>query len=268
MAEKKNVGQSFWGHLTELLKRVRTILYSLIICTIVAMVAPVSLDFLNFSTSNPFYPTITTLVIRNFQDKFLPAGAELLPMNPVAPLEIYMLIAIIIGLVLSFPMIAYELYKFLNPALHTHEKRTALQFVGSFVGLFIFGLALGYLFIVPTTMRTLFAFSSMLGLPARYDFAEFFSLIGFSLFLCGLIFTFPLYIVLLVKVGLLETKQVTKRRKYLYGGILILIAILDPEPGLVTEALVFVPIVILTEVSLIIAKRIEKTRARATEQSV
>jgi sec-independent protein translocase protein TatC len=89
-------------------------------------------------------------------------------------------------------------------------------------------------------------------------------MVSLSLLLSSMIFTFPIYIVLLVKVGILHTRQLTKNRKYLYGGVLILIAFLDPEPGLVTEGILFIPIIILLETSIIIAKRIEKKREAAT----
>jgi len=256
---------SFWDHLVELTKRLRMIVISLIISTVVVMTVPVTLDFAGFlSTTNPFYPTMATLVIRDFQQKFLPPEAQLLPMSPFAPLEVYMLISVVLGVIISTPVISYELYKFLNPALHKHERKAALQFVASFVGLFIFGFMLGYLYIVPTTMRTALVFSNMLGLTNLfYSFNEFFSIVSLSLFLCSMIFTFPIYIVLLVKVGILHTRQLTKNRKYLYGGVIVLIAFLDPEPGLVTEGILFIPIIVLLEASIIIAKRIEKKREAA-----
>jgi sec-independent protein translocase protein TatC len=248
---------SFLDHTKELLNRLRMILYSVIISTIIVTLMPVSLDF---SATNLFYSTVTSSVIRNLQERFLPAEAELLPLSFLAPLEVYVFVSIILGVIISLPVISYELYKFINPALYSHEKKAVLQFVVSFFGLFIFGFVLGYLYVVPATMRMLFMFSNLLNLPPKYDFAAFFSLIGFTLLLCGLIFTLPTYIVLLVKANILKTESLTKNRKYLYGVLLILIAIVDPEPGLVTEGLIFIPLVILTEISIIIAKRIEKAR--------
>lgn len=254
---------TFLEHTKELLNRFRIVLYSVVISTIIVMLMPASMDFSDFSATNLFYATITSSVIRNLQERFLPAEAELLPLSFLAPLEVYVFVSIILGVVISLPVIAYELYKFINPALYKHERKAALQFVASFFGLFLFGFLLGYLYTVPITMRMLFLFSSLLDLPPKYDFASFFSVVGFTLLLCGLIFTFPTYIVLLVKAGILETKYITKNRKYLYGVLIIMVAIVDPEPGLVTESLVFIPLVILTEVSIIIAKRIEKAREAA-----
>ena len=260
MAEDKKVDISLMDHLMELLNRSRKIIISIIIFTVVAMVMPISIDFSSFSTDNPFYPTITSFVIRNLQDKFLPAEAELLPLSFLAPLEVYVFMSLILGALISLPVIFYELFKFVSPALHVHERKVAFQFVGAFVGLFVFGFIMGYLFILPMTMRVLFLFSKLLDLPPKYDFTVFFSTIGFSLLLCGLIFTFPMYIVLLVKTGILKTTTVTKNRKYLYGGLIIIIAILDPEPGLITEGIVFIPLMILIEISILVAKRIERNR--------
>ena len=260
MAEDKKVDMSLMDHLMELLNRSRKIIISIIIFTVVAMVMPISIDFSSFSTDNPFYPTITSFVIRNLQDKFLPAEAELLPLSFLAPLEVYVFMSLILGALISLPVIFYELFKFVSPALHVHERKVAFQFVGAFVGLFVFGFIMGYLFILPMTMRVLFMFSKLLNLPPKYDFTVFFSTVGFSLLLCGLIFTFPMYVILLVKAGILKITTVTKNRKYLYGGLIIIIAILDPEPGLITEGIVFIPLMILIEISILVAKRIERNR--------
>lgn len=267
MTEKSKVEMTFWDHLTELIKRLRRILYFLIISTIVAMIFPVTLNFSGISPENPFYPTITTLVIQNFEQRFLPEGASLLPMSPFAVLEVYMFVSLILGLVISSPFVSYELYKFLNPALHKPEKKMIFQFVASFAGLFLLGFVLGYFLVVPTTVRTLFGFSSMLNLIPYYDFTEFYSMIGLSLLVCSMLFTFPIYIVLLVKAGILRTGQLTKYRKFLYGGVLILISIVDPDPTIITESILFLPIVILTEASILMGKRIEKARAKENSSS-
>ena len=251
---------SFLGHIKELLNRLRTIIMAVVISTIAVMVVPINLDFLNASAVNPYYPSIVSFTIRNIQERFLPAEAELIPLTFLAPLEVFVFVALILGIVISTPVISYEIYKFLNPALYKHERNMALQFVASFVGLFAGGFIFGYFYVVPLSIRMIFIFSDILNLPPTYAFSEFFSLVGFALLTCGLLFTLPTFLVLLVKAGILKTKSLTGNRKYLYGGLVIIIALVDPDPGLVTEALVFLPLVILTEISILIAKRIERTR--------
>jgi len=238
---------------------------AVVISTIAVMAIPISFDFSNTSAANPYYQTIASFTIRNMQERFLPADAELLPLSFLAPLEVFVFVSLILGVVISTPVISYEIYKFLNPALYKHERKMVLQFVASFVALFAGGFVFGYFYVVPLSLRTIFMFSNILELPPTYAFSEFFSLVGFALLACGLVFTLPTFLVLLVKAGFLKTKSLTGNRKYLYGFLIIVIAVIDPDPGLVTEALLFLPLVILTEISILVAKRIEDTRKKSEE---
>ena len=147
--------------------------------------------------------------------------------------------------IISIPVMSYQIYNFLQPALRKNEKRFAFQFIASFVALLIFGLVLGYQYVVPLTFRTMLMFTEAQNLAPIYNFSEFFSMVGTILLICGLIFTFPIFIYLLVKANILKTEQLTKNRKYLYGIILIGIAVLDPDPTLITEVVTFIPIIIL-----------------------
>ena len=106
MSENKKAETTFWQHLMELLYGLRKILYSLIISTIIAMVTPISLDFLRPSPSKPFYLTITSFVIKDLQNRFLTEEVELLPVTFLAPPEVYMQISFVIGIIMSLPVIS------------------------------------------------------------------------------------------------------------------------------------------------------------------
>lgn len=263
MFKKDNVGMTFWDHLTELFKRLRKSLLAFIISTIAVMVVPISFDPSNIDLSNPFYQTIASFVIQNFQERFLPEGITLIPVNFFAPLEVYFFVSLILGSAIGLPVTSYQIYNFLQPALRKNEKRFALQFIASFVALFIFGLTLGYLYVVPLTFRTMIMFTESQNLAPIYNFSEFFSMVGTILLICGSIFTFPIFIYLLVKANILKTEQLTKNRKYLYGILLIGIAVLDPDPTMITEVVTFIPIVLLMELTILISKRVEKKREAA-----
>ena len=255
---------TFWDHLSELARCFRRPLYVVIISSIFIMTVPLSIDFTNMNQLNLFDHTIASRLINDFQKRFLTESIELIPLNFFAPLEVYLFISFIIGTIISLPIAAYELYKFFSPALYKHEKDFALKFFVVFICLFAFGFVLGYLYIFPLSFSTMLSFSTLLNLSPIYNFTDFFSLLGITLLMCGLLFTFPIYIYVLVKAGILETQLLTKNRKYLYSGILIIIAILDPDPTLITEGLTFLPIVILMEISIFVSKRVEKTRKEKT----
>lgn len=260
MSDEERNGLGFWEHTRELLSRLRMVFYVLIISTIVVMVVPIQLNLANSSASDPWYQTISSFVLKKLQTDFLPPNVELLPISWLAPLEVYVYVALMLGVVISSPIMLYELYKFVNPALHQRERKTIFPFVFSFTCLFIFGFTLGYVVVVPATMRAMVLFADLLGLTPTYSFSAFFSLVVTTLLLCGFIFTFPIYIVLLVKAGIITTEQIKKNRKYIYVGAMVLIAIIDPEPGLVTETTTIIPLIALTEISILIARRFEKQR--------
>ncbi|MFX0197761.1 MAG: twin-arginine translocase subunit TatC [Candidatus Hodarchaeota archaeon] len=266
MSDEETENLTFWQHTMELLSRLRTVFYALIVSTIVVMVVPIQLNLANVSASDPWYQTISSFVIQKLQTDFLPTDVELLPISWLAPLEVYIYVSLILGVLISSPITMYELYKFINPALYQHERKTVFPFVISFTCLFIFGFTLGYVVVVPATVKAMVLFANLLGLSPSYAFSDFFSLVMLTLLLCGFIFTFPTYIVLLVKAGVITTEQIKKNRKYIYVGAVALIAFIDPEPSLVTETTTIIPLIALTEVSILIARRFEKQREEAEKQ--
>jgi sec-independent protein translocase protein TatC len=268
MSDEKGKELTFMGHLAELISRLRIVIYALVISGIAVMVVPISFDFSQMSTANPWYQTISSFVITKIQADFLPAEVKLLPISWFAPLEVYLFVSLGLAVIVSSPVIMYQLYKFINPALHQREKRLVYPFVIAFTGLFLFGVTLGYLLVIPATIRAMVMFTELLNLTPTYAFAEFFSVVMTTLILCGFIFTFPIYVVLLIKLGIVSTEQIKKSRKYIYLGAVVLIALIDPEPSLVTEITLIIPIIVLMEISLLIGRRYEKQREQAEQQLV
>lgn len=238
--------------------------YAIIISVILTMVFPISFDSSGFSISNPWYTTLASFVINRIQEDFLPPHVELMPISWYAPLQVYIYVSLILAVTMSSPVIAYELHKFVNPALYEHERRAFVPFVFSFTLLFILGFSLGYLLVMPTTVRLLLLSAEAFGLSARYEFAPFFSLVAGGLFVCGFVMTFPLYFVLLVRAGIVETQQFKKNRKYVYGAILIAISILDPDPTLITEMFLGIPLIFILEITVRVARRFEKSNSQAS----
>lgn len=252
---------TLWEHLNELVRRLRVIFIAVVISSLFMMIFPVSLDIIPNSV-NPWYPTPTTFVIRKLQQDFLPAGVTVIPISLFAPIEVYIVVSLMLGILVSLPVIAYELYRFIYPALHENEKKLINIFILSFLVLFAAGFSIGYFFVTPASIRVLLLFSQFVGLPSIYGFTEILWLVVGSLLVCGFILTLPIYVNLLVRAGILKTQTVTKNRRYIYPLIIIGIALIDPDPTVITETLIGLPLIILIEVSIIISKRFEKTRLK------
>lgn len=253
---------TFWEHTKELLTRLRRIFYSIIIATLISMLFPIDIFSIEMSATNPWYPTLTTLIINKVTKDFLPPGAKLIPIGLMDPLEVYIVSSLFIGISLSMPIIFYETYKFINPGLYEHERKFLHKLTISFTALFLFGVIFGYLFIMPITMRILLLGAKLLNLEPQYSFSSFFSTVIGGIFACGLAFTFPIFIITLIKFGIVKTEYFSKSRKYLYAAIFIALAILTPDPTIVSDVILFIPIFILMELTIIIGKRVEKSKSK------
>ncbi len=176
-------------------------------------------------------------------------------------------VSLFLGLTISSPIIIYEIYKFVNPALYDNERRLAFLFVGSFSLLFLFGVAMGYFLLVPITFRMLLGLTYMLGMNPSYEFSSFFGIVLGGTLMTGIFFTFPVFFLTLVRAGILKTSMVSGARKLIYVGIFILICIITPDPTLISDIIIFFPVVVLTEGSLLIGKYIEKKREKSKSES-
>ncbi len=251
-----------WSHVTELLTRLKKVfLVFLVVMSIVSML-PVNYQALLDSTTNAVYETVVTWVINRITADLLPKGTILLPMNLFSPFISYLEVAILISLLLISPFIFYEVYAFIAPALYSNEKKYLWMMVPSFTGLFLFGASLGYFVVTPITFSVMINGYKILGLAAMYEFAGFIELAVGLVLITGLLFTFPVFFVLLVQLGLLKTEWFSKQRKIIYVILLVIIAMLTPDPSPIDTILLYVPTVLLFEISIFIGKRIENFRAR------
>jgi sec-independent protein translocase protein TatC len=100
----------------------------------------------------------------------------------------------------------------------------------------------------------------MLGLKPQYEFSSFFEVILGGTLMTGIFFTFPVFFLTLVRAGILRTSMITGARKFIYVGVFIVICIITPDPTLLSDVIIFFPMLFLTEASIIIGKYIERSR--------
>lgn len=117
---------TFWEHTEELAGRLKVVLYVLISSTIVMMVLPGDLSFLE----NPLelYKPLIAIILRLMREEVLPANVRLIGLELTAPIELYLIASFIFGLAVTIPVIVYEVYRFVEPALYPDEKRSVYPF--------------------------------------------------------------------------------------------------------------------------------------------
>jgi len=160
------------------------------------------------------------------------------------------------GFIVAFPYILYEVWKFIKPGLYKQEQSVARGFVFVCSSLFLIGVLFGYYVIAPFAVKFLSGYT----LPGVVNKPTLASYIGYLLMFtapAGLTFELPVVVYFLAKVGLVSPEGMKKYRKHAIVVILIGASIITP-PDVATQFLIGVPLYFLYEVSIIIARRVQK----------
>ena len=196
-----------------------------------------------------------------------------------APLEFFFTqvrLAVFAGIIISSPIIAYEIYKFVAPGLYKREKRAALPFMIAMPVLFSLGASLVYFVMMPFIMRFAVGFEAQAGgdAPADYELltrvGDYLSLTTTLILAFGFAFQLPVFLTLLARAGLITSEFLTKNRKIAVVIIFIAAAFLTP-PDPFSQILLGACILALYEVSVISVriaqKKVAAARAAAEEEA-
>ncbi|WP_299209927.1 twin-arginine translocase subunit TatC [uncultured Dokdonia sp.] len=171
------------------------------------------------------------------------------------------------GVVVGFPYILYEFWKFISPGLYDNERKTSRGFIFIASLLFFMGAFFGYYVITPLSVNFLAGFKISEIIQNEFDIDSFISLVRSSVLAAGIIFELPIIIYFLTKIGLVTPEFLRKNRKYALVIVLILSAIITP-PDISTQVIVAVPILILYEVSIIISRIVLKREEKRAKRQM
>jgi sec-independent protein translocase protein TatC len=249
---------TIWDHLNELSLRLRWVFYSLIATTVFFMVFPANSSFLQ----NPlaFYDPLIALVLQQVVKDVLPKGVTLIAGEITAPLEIYLVGSFILGIAASTPIIAYEIYRYVDPALYPEERGAIAPFTTSFTVLFLIGAVFGYKILAPFMVWAMIPFFAIAGATPFVYAMDFYQLVFMTTLATGFSFTLPVFFVLLVRFGILKTSYITTRRRYIYAAMYVVTAVITPDGGPLGDIALFVPMIVLLELAVLFGKRYEKNR--------
>ena len=156
------------------------------------------------------------------------------------------------AIVLSLPILLWQLYAYILPAFSQTEKRVVLPILLLFPFLFLLGIAFAYFVVMPAAVNFLLDFNDdqfNIQLRAR-DYYSFFAMTEIA---CGLIFQLPLAIIAVTRLGIVRVEQLSENRRYAYLAIAILAAAL-PGVDPVTMLIEMVPLLVLYELSILLAR--------------
>lgn len=168
-------------------------------------------------------------------------------------------ISIIAGIILAFPYILYEVWKFISPALYKKEKLYASVFIIVSSLLFFIGIVFGYYVISPMSIQFLVSYKVSDSVQNLIPLSSYFSVLKSSVLASGIMFELPIIIFFLSKLGLISPTFLRTYRKHAIVIVLIVAAIITP-PDILSQVIVTIPVLILYEISIFISAVIYKKK--------
>lgn len=191
------------------------------------------------------YETLASQLFLAASDALLPSDVTLITTAPADAFVAHFSIAVCLGIALAVPVAMDQMARFLSPALLPHERRTLAWAVLPATGLFLLGAWFGFSVLLPATFDALYRFSDALGAVAYLTVADFATFTLTFLAGCGLAFEMPLVMALLSHVGIVRPASFWSGWRYAVVAILVLAMVLTPDPTIVSQLLLGVPLILL-----------------------
>jgi sec-independent protein translocase protein TatC len=188
----------------------------------------------------------------------LPKGTQLIATTVMSPFMTPFKLSLFAAVFLAMPFVIYQIWAFVAPGLYRHEKRFAVPLLVSAIVLFYCGIAFAYFLVFPV-MFQFFAAATPHGVSMMTDIGAYLDFVLTMFLAFGAAFEVPVAVVLLVVTGIVRIEKLKENRGYVLIGIFILAALLTP-PDAVSQSIMAVPMYLLYEGGIIMARILSKMR--------
>jgi sec-independent protein translocase protein TatC len=243
-AQERDKELSLVQHLGELRDR--------LVVTAIALVATTAIAFY-------FGTQLIRILIIPIDCTFIPTytchepPTTLISLSPTENFATYFRVALFAGLALAMPVILYEIYAYVDPALLPKERRF-IRFMGlPVIGLFIAGMLFCYFVLLPNAIKFLINFGDEV-IKNQLRAADYISFVTIFILGMGLIFEVPVAIFALVKIHVITRQWLAKQRRYAVLVAFLIAAVITPTPDPFNQTLVAIPMYLLFELGLFVAR--------------
>ena len=270
MSDTEDASMTFWEHLEELRRRL------IVIAIAIGAFSILSLSFsrpieaiLRFPMETSINNILAFIIDRSigeegsmmgFLSVSLKAGAsnveaELLKIGPVEGIKAYLKISIASGVLLASPIVLFQIWAFIFPALTQHEKRYALPLFLVIVAFFVVGVVFAFLVVTPTVLH--FSANLYPNMANRWDIEKYVNFITRLLLGFGIAFELPIVMAFLSWIGVVDSKGFREKQRYAVVGIFVMSALLTPADPL-SMFLMAVPLIVLYQLGIFFAFLVER----------
>ena len=236
---------SFWDHLDVLRGTLFRSVLSVALLSVVFLCSPRPLFQVVLWPSTPDFVLYRVLG--------LDFGMSLINIDISAQFFVHLKMSVLSALVLAFPYIVYEIWRFVVPALYEKEKKALRTAFGMSSGLFYLGVLVGYFVVLPVCLMFFMNYSVSDAVRNTISLNSYISLFTSLVFLIGLLFEFPTVVMALSHLGVLKRNQLRRFRKQAFIVILILAALITPSDPFSMFVLA-IPLYGLYEFSILVCK--------------
>jgi len=264
MTKKSNSSgeMSFLEHLEELRWHIVRAVITVLVLAIVAFIfSEFIFDYILLAPKNPEF--FTNRMLCHLAEK-MRAPDLCINTTPMQIQNIEMagqfsatiMVSLYAGLIVAFPFVVWEMWRFISPALYENERKYARGSVASISIMFFIGALFGYFVILPLMIHFLGGWKASDEIVTHVNLASYFS-ITYIPFATGIIFELPILMIFLTKVGFITPDFMIKYRRHAIIVLMILASVITP-PDVFSMVLVMLPLILLYEISIILTKRTAK----------
>ena len=185
--------------------------------------------------------------------KALPAGAHMIVTDVTGSFFVPIKVTFMAAFVVALPVVIYQIWAFIAPGLYHHEKKLVLPIVISTYTLFLIGMAFAYFLVFPTVFGFMVQYNAPLGADMSTDIDKYLSFAMTTFLAFGFTFEVPVVVVVLVRMVIVTLAKLKEMRPYVIVGAFVVAAVATP-PDVMSQLLLAVPLCILFEIGLLIAR--------------
>lgn len=202
---------------------------------------------------------ISGRVLKQIKQDLMPVDVKLAALTVLEGVQVQFKIAIFLSLFVILPTIgAYEFFAFISPGLVKKEKKTLYTTIPPIAILFLCGCLLAYYVLLPVMIQFFLTYNNQLGLDSILSINFFVSFVFTTMLATGLMFEFPLVIGILSYIGVVSPKTLSYYRRHIYIALLIIAAVITPDPTIMSMTILSIPMLILFELGILVAKMVNR----------
>ena len=167
----------------------------------------------------------------------------------------YLKVSVFAGLLIALPIVMYQIWAFVVPALTRTERKVSRILVPASVVLFFIGLTFSYFLVLPAGIKFFIGFATD-DLQPMFSIGQYLSFVISFLLPFGVVFELPLVIFVLAKMGIISSEYLAKKRKIMLVMSFVVGAVVSPTPDVFSQTMIAIPILILYELSILLVRYI------------